>query len=84
MENGSTANNLQPNRLQQDQDKDIKYSPGSKKEKLWGGEFWSYGKCICPEGDATSETISINYIRKQSQNDQETETRMEQLKLLEI
>ena len=58
--------------------------PRLKKEELWGGEFWSDGKYIGTVGEATSETTIRNYFRKQSQNNQETETRMKQLKLSDI
>jgi putative transposase len=58
--------------------------PRLKKEELWGGEFWSDGKYIGTVGEATSETTIRNYIRKQSQNNQETQTRMKQLKLFDI
>ena len=58
--------------------------PRLKKEELWGGEFWSDGKSIGTVGEATSETTIRNYIRKHSQNNQETETRMKQLKLFDI
>ena len=58
--------------------------PGLKKEELWGGEFWSDGKYIGTVGEATSESTIRNYIKKHSQNKQETETRMKQLKLFDI
>ena len=58
--------------------------PQLKKEELWGGEFWSDGKYIGTVGEATSERTIKNYIRKQSQNKQEAETRMKQLKLFDI
>ena len=58
--------------------------PQLKKEELWGGEFWSDGKYIGTVGEATSERTIKNYIRKQSQNQQEAETRMKQLKLFYI
>ena len=55
-----------------------------KKEELWGGEFWSDGKYIGTVGKATSERTIRNYIRKQSKDKKESETRMKQLKLFNL
>ena len=58
--------------------------PKLKKEELWGGEFWSNGKYIGTVGEATSEKTIRNYIRNQSLDKTEAETRMKQLKLFSI
>ena len=58
--------------------------PKLKKEELWGGEFWSAGKYIGTVGEATSEKTIRNYIRNQSLDKTEGETRMKQLKLFSI
>ena len=58
--------------------------PKLKKEELWGGEFWSDGKYIGTVGKATSERTIRNYIRKQSKDKKESETRMKQLKLFNL
>ena len=58
--------------------------PKLKKEELWGGEFWSDGKYIGTVGEATSERTIRNYIRKQSKDKKESETRMKQLKLFNL
>lgn len=58
--------------------------PKLKKEELWGGEFWSDGKYIGTVGEATSEKTIRNYIRNQSLDKTEGETRMKQLKLFSI
>jgi len=58
--------------------------PKLKKEELWGGEFWSDGKYIGTVGEATSEKTIRNYIRNQSLDKTEAETRMKQLKLFSI
>jgi putative transposase len=58
--------------------------PKLKKEELWGGEFWSDGKYIGTVGEATSEKTIRNYIRNQSLDKTEVETRMKQLKLFSI
>jgi len=58
--------------------------PKLKKEELWGGEFWSIGKYIGTVGEATSEKTIRNYIRNQSLDETEAETRMKQLKLFSI
>ena len=55
-----------------------------KKEELWGGQFWSDGKYIGTVREATSEKTIRNYIRNQSLDKKETETRMKQLKLFDI
>ena len=58
--------------------------PRLRKEELWGGEFWSDGKYIGTVGEATSEKTIRNYIRNQSRDKKETETRMKQLKLFNL
>ena len=58
--------------------------PKLKKEELWGGEFWSDGKYIGTVGEATSEKTIRNYIRNQSLDKTEAETRMKQLKSFSI
>jgi putative transposase len=51
--------------------------PKLKKEELWGGEFWSDGgKYIGTVGEATSENTIRNYIRNQSLDKKQAETRM--------
>ena len=58
--------------------------PKLKKEELWGGEFWSDGKYIGTVGEATSEKTIRNYIRNQSLDKKQAETRIRQLKLFDI
>ena len=58
--------------------------PRLKKEELWGAEFWSDGKYIGTVGEATSEITIRDYIRNQSQDKKESETRMKQLKLFNL
>lgn len=58
--------------------------PKLKKEELWGGQFWSQGKYIGTLGEAVSEKIIEKYIRNQSLDKKEAETRMKQLKLFDI
>ena len=58
--------------------------PELKKNELWGGEFWSDGKYIGTVGEATSERTIRNYIRNQSSNKTEKDTRMKQLKLFKL
>ena len=58
--------------------------PKLKREQLWGGEFWSDGKYIGTVGEATSEKTIRNYIRQQSLDKNQAETRMKQLKLFDI
>ena len=58
--------------------------PRLKKEELWGAEFWSDGKYIGTVGEATSERTIRNYIRNQSNDKKESETRMKQLKLFNL
>ena len=58
--------------------------PKLKRQELWGGEFWSVGKYIGTVGEATSERTIRNYIRKQSKDNKESETRMKQLKLFNL
>ena len=58
--------------------------PKLKRDELWGGEFWSDGKYIGTVGEATSERTIRNYIRNQSSNRTEKETRMKQLKLFQL
>jgi putative transposase len=62
----------------------FKTFPRLRKEELWGGEFWSDGKYIGTVGEATSERTIRNYIRKQSKDNKESETRMKQLKLFNL
>jgi putative transposase len=58
--------------------------PKLKKKELWGGEFWSDGKYIGTVGEATSEKTIRNYIKNQSMDKKEIETRMKQLKLFNL
>ena len=58
--------------------------PQLKKQELWGGEFWSDGKYIGTVGEATSEKTIRNYIRNQSLDKKEAESRMKQLQLFDI
>jgi len=58
--------------------------PKLKNEELWGGEFWSDGKYIGTVGEATSEKTIRNYIKNQSLDKKEAESRMKQLKLFNI
>ena len=53
----------------------------SVKKELWGGEFWSDGKYIGTVGEATSESTIKRYIKNQSFDKSESESRMKQLKL---
>ena len=62
----------------------FKQFPKLKKEELWGGEFWSDGKYIGTVGEATSEKTIRNYIRNQSLDKKETDSRMKQLKLFHL
>jgi putative transposase len=58
--------------------------PSLKKEQLWGGEFWSDGKYIGTVGEATSEKVIRNYIRNQSLDQKEAESRIKQLRLIDL
>jgi putative transposase len=58
--------------------------PKLRKKELWGGEFWSDGKYIGTVGEASSEKTIRNYIKNQSIDKKEEETRMKQLKLFNI
>ena len=58
--------------------------PKLKKEELWGGQFWSHGKYIGTVGEAASEKVIRKYIRNQSLDNKEAETRLKQLKLFDI
>ena len=58
--------------------------PKLKKEELWGGEFWSDGKYIGTVGEATSENTIRRYIRNQSPDKRNSESRMKQLKLFNM
>ena len=58
--------------------------PSLKKEQLWGGEFWSDGKYIGTVGEATSEKVIRNYIRNQSLDQKEAESRIKQLRLINL
>jgi putative transposase len=58
--------------------------PSLKKEQLWGGEFWSDGKYIGTVGEATSEKVIRNYIRNQSLDHKEAESRIKQLRLINL
>jgi len=58
--------------------------PKLKREKLWGGEFWSDGKYIGTVGEAASETTIERYIRNQSVDRGTGESRMKQLKLFNL
>ena len=58
--------------------------PKLRKTELWGGKFWSDGKYIGTVGDATSEKTIRNYIRNQSMDKEQIESRMKQLKLFNI
>ena len=58
--------------------------PKLRKKELWGGEFWSDGKYIGTVGEATSEKVIRNYIRNQSIDNKEIESRMKQLKLFNL
>ena len=62
----------------------FKKFPKLKREELWGGEFWSDGKYIGTAGEATSEKTIRNYIRNQSLDKEEIESRMKQLKLFDL
>ena len=58
--------------------------PKLKKEELWGGEFWSDGKYIGTVGEATSETTIRRYIKSQSLDKRNCESRIKQLKLFNM
>ena len=58
--------------------------PKLKKEHLWGGEFWSDGKYIGTVGRATSEKVIRSYIRNQSIDKNQVDSRMQQLKLFSL
>jgi len=58
--------------------------PKLKKEEFWGGEFWSNGKYIGTVGEATSETTIRRYIKNQSLDKSESESRIKQLKLFNM
>ncbi len=58
--------------------------PKLKKEQLWGGEFWSDGKHIGTVGEATSEKVICSYIRNQSLDKNQFDSRMQQLKLFNL
>ena len=58
--------------------------PKFKKEHLWGGEFWSDGKYIGTVGEATSEKVIRSYIRNQSLDKNQVDSRMQQLKLFNL
>ena len=62
----------------------FKQFPKLKKEELWGGEFWSDGKYIGTVGEAASEKTIRNYIRNQSLDKAESDSRMRQLKLFNL
>ena len=62
----------------------FKQFPKLKIEELWGGEFWSDGKYIGTIGEATSEKTIRKYIRNQSLDKEEIESRMKQLKLFDL
>ena len=62
----------------------FKQFPKLKKEELWGGEFWSDGKYIGTVGEAASEKTIRNYIRNQSLDRTESDSRMRQLKLFNL
>ena len=58
--------------------------PKLKKKELWGGEFWSDGKYIGTVGEASSEKVIRTYIKNQSIDNKEKESRLKQLKLFNI
>ena len=58
--------------------------PNLKEQELWGGKFWSDGKYIGTVGEATSEITIRKYIRNQSPDKKQAESRMEQLKMFEF
>ena len=58
--------------------------PKLTKEELWGGEFWSDGKYIGPVGEATSESTIRRYIKNQSLDKGDCESRIKQLKLFNM
>ena len=62
----------------------FKQFPELKINELWGGEFWSHGKYIGTIGEATSEKTIRKYIRNQSLDKEEIESRMKQLKLFDL
>ena len=61
----------------------FKTFPEIKKE-LWGGEFWSDGKYIGTVGEAASEKVVRKYIKNQSFDKKESDSRMKQLKLFNL
>jgi len=58
--------------------------PKLKKDELWGAEFWSDGKYIGTVGEATSEITIKRYIKNQSLDKNESESRIKQLKLFNM
>ena len=58
--------------------------PKIRKKELWGGEFWSDGKYIGTVGEASSEKTIRTYIKNQSIDKKEKESRLKQLKLFNI
>ena len=62
----------------------FKQFPKLKKDELWGGEFWSNGKYIGTVGEAASEKTIRNYIKNQSLDKKEADSRMKQLKLFNL
>ena len=58
--------------------------PKLKKEHLWGGEFWSDGKYITTVKETTSEKVMRSYIRNQSIDKNQDDSRMQQLKLFSL
>ena len=58
--------------------------PKLGKKELWGGEFWSDGKYIGTVGEASSEKTIRNYIKNQSIDKKEEESRMKQLRLFDL
>ena len=58
--------------------------PELKKKELWGGEFWSDGKYIGTVGEATSETTIKRYIKNQSLDKTNRDSRTKQLKLFSM
>jgi len=58
--------------------------PKLRKKELWGGEFWSDGKYIGTVGEASSEKVIRNYIKNQSIDKKEEESRMKQLRLFNV
>jgi len=58
--------------------------PKLKKQELWGGEFWSDGKCIGTVREVKSEKTIRDNIRNKSIDKKKTETQMKQLKLFKF